>query len=384
MDAAASLPEGAASRHDPAQAGVGPVLGGVGDQPVPLQLLEPLEAQLVPPVGVVAPLPERANDVLEVVQAQLGLDLGLALRVAPEVLWRGRCSSGTWGGGRLAGWRWHRRSGRRLIGGVLPAGLARGDEAITDAVAAASIIGRSNCVGNVGKDGQRRYNAASSGTVATIAATDHRGGDGSHSAPKVAASTFPATHDTGTTSSTLVERCIVVLAAATADAAEEAFSSIARGGPAAAQEEGRTAPDAVGWRGGHSGGSGNDGGRCHLAINASFGALLLDGGEPLQLAGGNGSTIAGGARRPAGGGGGGGGGGTIAASDTIIIRRAPIGIDRGGGSGGIVGGDDAGRVQRRLGRKLEGGHRLGRTAAVGIVDASSVGVCIRRIAEREG
>ena len=153
VDAAASLSEGTASRRDPAQAGVGPVLSGVGDQPVPLQLLEPLEAQLVPPVGVIATLPERADDVLEVVQAQLGLDLGLA-GVAPEVLRRRRCS-GTGGGGLLAGWRWHRRSGRRLIGGVLPVGLARGDEAITDVVAAASIISRSNRVGNVGKDWQR-------------------------------------------------------------------------------------------------------------------------------------------------------------------------------------------------------------------------------------
>jgi len=154
VDAAASLSEGTASRRDPAQAGVGPVLSGVGDQPVPLQLLEPLEAQLVPPVGVIATLPERADDVLEVVQAQLGLDLGLAVRVAPEVLRRRRCS-GTGGGGLLAGWRWHRRSGRRLIGGVLPVGLARGDEAITDVVAAASIISRCNRVGNVGKDWQR-------------------------------------------------------------------------------------------------------------------------------------------------------------------------------------------------------------------------------------
>ena len=147
-----------------------------------------------------------------------------------------------------------------------------------------------------------------------------------------------------------MESGVVVLAASTADAAEEAFSA-AGGGLSAAQEEGRTTPDAVGWRGGHGGGSGNDGGsRCHLAINAPVGALvvavpvlslLLNGGEPLQLAGGSGSTIAGGARRPTAG-----GGGTIAASDTIMIRRAPIGIDRrrgtGTSSGGIVGGDDAG------------------------------------------
>ena len=102
MDAATPLPKRAAARRNPAEAGVGAILGGIRDESIPLQILELLEAQLIPPVGVVAALPEGTGDVLEVVQAQLGLDLVLAAGVALEVL-RGRRYGRTGASGALGG-----------------------------------------------------------------------------------------------------------------------------------------------------------------------------------------------------------------------------------------------------------------------------------------
>ena len=90
VDAATPLPKRTAARRDPTETGVGAILKGIRDEPIPLQILELLEAQLIPTVGVVAALPEGTGNVLQIVQAQLGLDLLLEARVALEVLrgWR--------------------------------------------------------------------------------------------------------------------------------------------------------------------------------------------------------------------------------------------------------------------------------------------------------
>lgn len=129
VDAATPLPKRTATRRNPTETRVGAILGGIRDEPIPFQILELLEAQLVPTVGVVAALPKRARNVFQVVQAQLGLDLALATRIALEVLrrWRyGRTGrTGTsgilGGGGRWRGW---------LTIGRIPIGLARRDESI--------------------------------------------------------------------------------------------------------------------------------------------------------------------------------------------------------------------------------------------------------------
>ena len=97
----APLPERAGPRGHPRVAGVGAVGCPVPDKAVGLELGQALEAQVVPPVRVVAPVPEGAGHPALVVQAELGLDLGPPERVVLEALRR----RGPGGGGGVRGGR---------------------------------------------------------------------------------------------------------------------------------------------------------------------------------------------------------------------------------------------------------------------------------------
>ena len=294
VDAATPLPKRTATRRNPTEAGVGAILGGVRDESIPLQILELLEAQLVPTVGVVATLPKRARDVLQVVQAQLGLDLVLTAGIALEVLRR---------------WRY----------GGIPIGLARSDEPIIVGTIIVACIGRFVLVGNVGQNGQGRYDAAPAATV--TADTRHDCGD---------FGSCTTSSKGGTCISGSSSACGGFIIVNTTDTAEKALTTTTTWScTLIAQEEGV----AVGWCGGHGGRSGHW--RRYRCIVAAVGGssilillILLDGGEPLQLAGGC------------------GGGGSCR-----------CGTVAGGAAGADIGGTR--RVQRGLRRQLEGGNLVG-------------------------
>lgn len=298
MNTATPLPKRTATRRNPTEAGVGAILGGVRDESIPLQILELLEAQLIPTVGVVAALTEWTGNVLQVVQAELGLDLVLAAGIALEVLRR---------------WRY----------GGIPIGLARSDEAILVGTSILACIDRFVLVGNVGQNGQGRYDAAPAATV--TADTRHHCGD----LGSCTTSSKGGTGIAGTCSSCTCGGFIIVN---TTDTAEKALTTTTTWScTLTAQEEGV----AVGWCGGHGGRSGHW--RRYHGIDAAVGGstcsilvllILLDGGEPLQLAGGC------------------GGGGSCS-----------CGTVAGGAAGADIGGTR--RVQRRLRRQLEGGNLVG-------------------------
>lgn len=240
VDTATPLPKRTATRRNPTKTGVGAILGSVGDESIPLQILELLETQLIPTMGVTAALTEWTRNVFQVVQTQLGLDHVLAARVALEVLWRWRYgrtgTSGTFGGGGSIG----ERRGWLIIGRI-PIGLARSDEPIIAGadVIAACIVACSILVGNIRQNGQGRYDAA---PAVTADARHHRRDFGS-CAP--VASSKDGTGIAGTSCT-----CGGFIIVNTTDTAEKALTTTTTWScTLTAQEEGV----AVGRCGGHGG-----------------------------------------------------------------------------------------------------------------------------------